>query len=347
MSKKTKTKRNIKRVKGIKIPRKAKYIVGIFVLVVLCVIFSRIVYHQITTLLQNKHVANTSQQQVIPDATTTKNYYNNDLLISYDVPANWTINSYKDQYGFEQYDLTSADNLAEITSTIPDTNSYSGYPPLKELNLQLGKYTNVIYSTYTNEPNNVLYGIQLNGIDRQEDIHAYVRIKGDFKTNNARALAVLKTFRYTQQEPLPDDIIAYVIPAGWEKNTNPFYKKNPVTSVLLYSPDATFSENSPYLQSGAQININISRRVGTIDQSGSDPTIGTNIVKQQIAIDGHEGTLFFHCYEGCGEGYTITTDKYVLTVSFQCVTYCDSKADTDQSKYAKDRDYLINSIKFK
>lgn len=344
MQERSKTKKNIK-IKRAKFFRLK--LLGI-ILFLLCLLGSLV-------FVFNKSQYNTffspSLDSSQREAQSKKTYYNEDFLIKFDIPSDWTIKKYEDKEGVEQYKLVSQDKLLEITSDIGEPKGYPEKLPPLDIKLQTNAdEKNTQIEGFRDDDGKAIYFIHIGALPRQREVKFHLVIKGDLDINSQRIIPIVQTFAYTAQTPVTDDIVSYSLPEGWTtREKNPYYQMSPATDSppIFYSADAEFTELYS-LKKGAQIIIYASGEITNHNKNPlPTPQVGTTLFTKPIVIDGQKGMLIFHCYEGCSERYSINTDNYSLRVTFQCLEKCNTKEDTDRSIYAKERDYFLNSIRFK
>jgi hypothetical protein len=276
--------------------------------------------------------------------TYTNDYYDFKL----EIPKDWNVEEPIIQGNngkHRSYRLSSPNGemVIENTTTIKNNHIKQQLPNTK---VQLGQYTVDRYP-YINDNNQRIDDISLINIKRQETIIFYFTISGDYEKNNELLLKILKTFAFTGQRPSLDDEINYTIPQGWKK------EDTDVSLYLSFVSSDFYEEGLPTIVSGARITVGKDKRDATktlVQQVASSYQEMWNVKTKNVTFNGIQYTnVFFTGGEyGLGVDYYLSErNGEVWVVTMTCNKNCNTKAGIDNTIYAKDRDTLLNSIKFR
>ena len=286
----------------------------------------------------------------------SKIYINDYYHISFEIPDIWKVNEYTKDDGHPAFKLSSTDDQISIESPLPDfrqegtKSSNHIKQELDKTTVKLGEYSRP-RSRYINDFDETQDYISLN-IPFQKGVNFSFRVTGDYETNNQILLSVLKTFKFTQQEPSLDTLISYQLPTGWTSE-----KRNPSNetdddSLSFVSADYKPNEGMG-INTGAMLRISRQLKdprktmIEIIEQNLPVPLEKESSQAKPVKIGAVDSLNLFTCWEGCYDDYYIEQDDYYWLITFSCADSCSSKAKMNVSKYAKDKDIFLNSFSFK
>lgn len=296
-------------------------------------------------------------QNNISSSSDLKQYTNSFYHVELDIPKDWTVKELKKDDGTPAFKLTSADSQISIETPLPDLrqegtkSSNHIKQELDRTTVQLGEYS-MPRSRYINDFDEIQDYISLYNIPYQKVVNLSFTVKGDYETNNQKLLSILKTFRFTQQEPSLDTFVSYQLPEGWKKE-----QRNPANETDDDSLSFVSSDYEPNIGMGINTGANL-----RVSKHLKDPRkTFMEIIKQtlpvpleneaggakSVKIGAEQGFNLFTCWEGCYDGYYLEQGDYWWSINFSCAPDCSTRQKMDNSKYAKDRDIFLNSFKFK
>lgn len=152
------------------------------------------------------------------------------------------------------------------------------------------------------------------------------------------------------------EIISYDMPKGWQKLNKNYDPTGRLEDI--YSSDYADDGMRPTITSGAVILIYIhpafiSNPKRSLEEEVYDYLPNTNSptkpTPQVTTINGLKWVYVYSCWEGCSDSYFTEINKNeILSVSLRCVpAICNTRDGMYGTNYVRDRDSLLNSIKFK
>lgn len=312
-------------------------------------------------LYAEKRATNVSQRTT-PQADW-KTYINNYYNFSLKIPSDWKIEEYvkkgSDYVNGEAhyFRLSSPEGDLRIFDEMPKNIFPSNSDWLGDSDIQVGKYTvkRTAYRAGRNSQTNTktenksrVDSVRLDYIKRQKNVTFYISDNEDFEKNGDLLQNILKSFIYTKQEPSLDDYISYTIPNTWKK------EDTDTSQDLSFVSSDFFEEGLPTIVTGARIEIGRFRndpKKTLIKQISPHSIYGAwNLATRSATFNSYKYTNEFACageFGGCSDKYALEKDGYIWMISMTCNKNCDTKTGIDGTIYAKNRDYLLNSIKFK
>lgn len=341
----------------VSVPEKMKvnyWMISTIILAILLTIAGIYIYINIKpSVLQTK-----SNQQLQSTNSASKQYVNSFYHIKFDIPSDWLVEESVKNDGTPIFKLSSPNKEISIESPLPEStpenHQYMYYTKtdLKAPEVQLGKYT-VGRGRYVNKFDKIMDYIDLYNIPNQKTLGLFFTVNGNFETNNSKLLAILKTFAFTQEEPILDSLITYTIPNGWKKEELNPANESPDKVISLVSPDL---EENPILAIIKGARIRVSRFFHDPSKTLKDEIINRLPLPLRektddiapVKLSSLDGLNKFECWEGCYDTYYLIKDDYVWNINFSCTpTECSTKAGMESSKYRSDRDVFLNTLKFK
>ena len=158
----------------------------------------------------------------------------------------------------------------------------------------------------------------------------------------------------TQQDSELSKFMSFTLPEGWKDEelvlNSPNYQNSNIIASFI-SQD--YEENAiPQITKGARIVVfrypHDSNKILREEVIDNLPLPLQNQADEisSIKIDGKEGLNKFVRYEGSYDHNYIVHGNYRWDIRFECAPDCESKEKMESSKYAKDRDSFLESIKF-
>lgn len=260
----------------------------------------------------------------------TYTYYN----LSFKLPASWIVNT-TGRVGSPSVFFLTPNADANETYVLKLTENFKAEDLFKDC-----EYACSEFETYTVNGNKYVKGMHRSDSDHRDHQYIAVQIGADVYemalfpgTHQSYIDAILSTFKFVG-ESLLDVSITYNLPQGWRKWESPLSVLPSNGFLGLFAPDnytaisVRREENSP----GASL----------------ESYNGVDDVTKPIKIGGKEALNRFSCdHYSCNDIYEVLVENNIWHITFKNTEDCKTKACIDSSKYAKDRDTFLNSIKFK
>lgn len=302
------------------------------------------------SLNQSAKQPNTSSQ-VNPTSypkTNWKPYINDFYHFTLSMPADWTTNEFVNENGEHIFKLSSADKQMAIQNERVYDGGYGRIEKdILRQQIEVGRYQ-ATRDRFLSESGRIGDIIYLPSDNQQKELTIHLIVNGNFESNNQTILEVLKTFAYTQEEPLLEELFSYTLPGGWAKDDEQY---KPIEQVAFHSLDIKYPEGSSYFLTGAKIGVS---RYSKNPKSTLKKDIDKILVNYEnktydyleLTIADYEALNAFICWEGCSDSYFFVKDNHVWRIDFTCAPNCFTKAETNTNPHARERDLFIRSIKF-